>query len=59
MDTLPHLEFVNEHNLKTPGRSYAHDGVKILTYRKLATLAGLHKEKIYRERAFETRRTQI
>jgi hypothetical protein len=44
MDTLPYWEFPNEFNPNQPRRSYAHDGVKMVAYRKLAILAGLHKQ---------------
>ncbi|CAJ2512931.1 Uu.00g010500.m01.CDS01 [Anthostomella pinea] len=42
LNTLPYREFENEHNPAQPGRSYAHEGVKMLVSRKYATLAGLH-----------------
>ncbi|TVY15461.1 hypothetical protein LARI1_G008752 [Lachnellula arida] len=44
MATLPYWEFENEYNPSCPGRSYAHDGVKMQAYRKLAMLSGLHKQ---------------
>lgn len=43
LDTLPYWEFENENNPAHPGRSYVLGNVKLLVYRKLATLAGLHK----------------
>lgn len=42
MDTLPYWEFENQYNPSQPGRSYAHEGVKMLVSRKCAMLAGLH-----------------
>ena len=44
MGTLPYWEFKNDYNPAQPGHSYAHDGVKMLVYRKLGILAGLHKQ---------------
>lgn len=49
MNTLPYWEFENEYKPSCPGRSYAHDGVKMLAYRKLAMLAGLHKQGVNEE----------
>ncbi|TVY92526.1 hypothetical protein LAWI1_G005739 [Lachnellula willkommii] len=44
MDALPYWEFENEYSPSCPGRRYAHGGVKMLAYRKLAMLSGLHKQ---------------
>lgn len=44
MGTLPYWEFSNEYNPSQPGRSYTHDGVKSLVFRKHAMLAGLHHD---------------
>lgn len=38
MGTLPHWEFRNDYNPLTPGRSYSHEGVKMLVARKHAML---------------------
>lgn len=44
MDTLPYWEFPKAYNPSQPGRSYTHDGVKSLVFRKNAMLDGLHHE---------------
>jgi hypothetical protein len=49
MGTLPHWEFKNEYNPLTPGRSYAHDGVKLLVARKHAMLWGVHEQNLKEE----------
>lgn len=44
MDTLPFWEFPNAYNPSQPGRSYTHDGVKSLVFRKHGMLDGSHHE---------------
>ncbi|KAI0023871.1 hypothetical protein F4780DRAFT_26902 [Xylariomycetidae sp. FL0641] len=44
LDTLPYKEFPNDYNPRKPGRSYPHDAVCKLAYRKLARLAGVHEK---------------
>ncbi|KAF8067577.1 hypothetical protein FPV67DRAFT_1141617 [Lyophyllum atratum] len=39
--TVPHEEFVNEYNPKTPGKSYRHEDLLKLAYRKQAALKGV------------------
>ncbi|KAF8067568.1 hypothetical protein FPV67DRAFT_1141452 [Lyophyllum atratum] len=39
--TVPHEEFPNEHNPKTPGRSYRREDILKLAYRKHAALKGV------------------
>ncbi len=47
MDTLPYIEFANDHHPNAlPGKSYVLSNVERLAHRKLATLAGFHKQEI-------------
>lgn len=47
MGTLPFAEFANNHHPNAPPtRSYALPNVERLAYRKLATLAGFHKQEM-------------
>lgn len=49
LGTLPYCKFENKHNPPIPGRSYSHEGVKMLVARKHATLWGVHKENVKEE----------
>lgn len=44
--TLHYHEFPNGYNPRQPGRSYAHENVKNLVYRKHAMPAGLHHQNL-------------
>lgn len=44
LNTLPHWKFENKNNPSKPGRSYSHDAVQRLVYRKFGMLAGVHEQ---------------
>lgn len=46
IDTIPYEQFENDYNSKHPGSSYIHENIKMVTYWKLAWLAGWHKKSI-------------
>ena len=46
MSAIPYIEFENQYNPSTPGRSYNIRNVEQIAYRKAAMLVGVHDRDI-------------